>query len=159
MVIVVMGVSGCGKTIVGKLLASKLNVPFYDADNCHSESNIKKMKAGVPLDDNDRFGWLEVLAQKIRQYNNKDMVLACSALKRSYRDILAGGNTDINFVYLKGTKDGIAERMNDRKDHYMPTSLLDSQFAALEEPSEAIVVDVNLSPEKTVKQIVTALKK
>ncbi|MFA4944679.1 MAG: gluconokinase [Lentisphaeria bacterium] len=144
MVYVVMGVAGCGKTTVGQRLAARLGVPFHDGDGFHPPANVAKMKAGVPLDDADRAPWLALLAAKIAEWNQAGgAVLACSALKERYRAMLCGGQPgQVRFVYLKGSRDAIRRRMEERQGHFFPAALLESQFAALEEPRDAIVVDV-----------------
>ncbi len=133
---VVMGVSGCGKSTVGAALAEALGLPFLEGDVLHSESNVARMAAGVPLSDQDREGWLQALAGRLRQAHTagQGMVISCSALKRSYRDILRSGAPDLGFVYLHGSRGLLAERMAARTGHYMPLSLLDSQLATLEPP-------------------------
>lgn len=155
MVVIIMGVSGCGKTTVGKLLAINLDLPFYDADDFHPPKNVKKMSSGEPLNDLDRKPWLEILSNEIEEWNsNKGAILACSALKKSYRDILISKSDDVQFVYLKGDRDKILKRMRARKDHYMPPELLDSQFITLEEPDSAITVTIDKSPTMIVSEIV-----
>ena len=136
MVIIVMGVSGSGKTHVGKLLAEVLSLPFYDADDFHPPSNVAKMEQGNPLTDADRTPWLAILADKIQAWNTQGgAVLACSALKERYRVQLSANYTaDVRFAYLQGSKELILNRMLAR-DHFFPPELLDSQFADLEEPS------------------------
>lgn len=156
MVVVVMGVSGCGKTTVGKLLADKLDLPFYDADKFHPTSNVEKMKSGKPLNDDDRKPWLEELANQIMEWNSeKGAVLACSALKESYRQLLVSKSNEVQFVYLIGDRDIILRRMNARKDHYMPPELLNSQFDALEEPGNAITFSIDKTPEALVREIIS----
>ena len=143
MIIVLMGVCGAGKTKVGQTLASSLDWPFYDADQFHPPANVAKMSAGTPLSDDDRWPWLDRIADELRAILAKGghAVLACSALKQAYRDRLARAG-DVRFVYLKGDLETIAARLATRKHEYMPASLLPSQFAALEEPRDAIVIDV-----------------
>lgn len=156
MVVVVMGVSGCGKTTVGKLLADKLDLPFYDADDFHPTSNVEKMKNEKPLNDDDRKPWLEELANQIMEWNSeKGAVLACSALKKSYRQLLVSKSNEVQFVYLIGDRDIILRRMNARKDHYMPPELLNSQFDALEEPDNAITFSIDKTPEALVREIIS----
>jgi gluconokinase len=163
-VIVVMGVSGCGKSTIASMLAHRLNWIFEEGDWFHPPSNVEKMHAGVPLTDEDRWPWLYGIAAWIdatRRVGNHGTV-ACSALKRTYRDILAGERTDVRIVYLKGTRDLIARRLAARDGHFMPASLLDSQFAALEEPGpdeHAIVVSIVAHPRRIVEQIVKRLGK
>lgn len=159
MVYIIMGVSGCGKTTIGKILADKLHLPFYDADDYHPSENVKKMKSGLSLNDSDRRPWLEILSSQIQKWNaSGGAVLACSALKKSYREILLSGNSsNVLFIYLKGDKKLILKRMMKRKDHYMPPSLLDSQFKALEEPLNAIEVDISNIPETIVSEILAKI--
>jgi carbohydrate kinase (thermoresistant glucokinase family) len=159
MVIIVMGVSGCGKTTVGKLLAERLGLPFYDADDFHPVENVEKMKSGEPLNDADRHPWLAALSWEIEKWNEGDgAVLACSALKRNYRSILNPEKSDqVKFVYLKGQEKIILHRMEQREGHYMPPELLRSQFDALEEPVDAITVSIELSPDEIVERIVEEL--
>ena len=154
MIIVLMGVSGAGKTKVGKALASSLAWPFYDADVFHPRENVAKMAAGTPLTDEDRWPWLDRIADKLREVMGQggDAVLACSALKQAYRDRLASAG-DVRFVYLKGDLEAIAARLAKRKHEYMPASLLPSQFATLEEPSDALVIDVSLDLDAKIETI------
>ncbi|MHC5073561.1 MAG: gluconokinase [Planctomycetota bacterium] len=157
MVIVVMGICSCGKTLIGQMLAEKLGLDFYDADDFHPKSSIEKMKSQIPLDDKDRLPWLEAMAEQMPRWEQKGgAVLACSALKGSYRDVLRESG-DVKFVFLKGTKDIILQRMKDRKEHFMPTSLIDSQLNTLEEPKDAITVDIASSPKEIVNDIVNKL--
>ena len=136
MIIIVMGVSGSGKTTVGKALASALETPFYDADDFHQKKNIAKMEQGIPLQDLDRKSWLETLSKNLTQWEAATgAVLACSALKEMYRTALNSGvNNDITWVYLYGRSELIKERMAGRKGHYFKPELLDSQLADLEPP-------------------------
>jgi gluconokinase len=159
MVIVLMGVSGVGKTSVGMLLAAALGGEFVEGDSYHPPANVEKMRRGIPLDDADRRPWLETLAREIGAWleAGRTMVLACSALKRSYRAILRGGRQDVRFVHLKGSAALIRARLAARRGHYMPASLLDSQLAALEEPLDAITVDVSGTPAEIVAAIMSAL--
>ena len=158
MVIIVMGVSGSGKTHVGKLLAEALELPFYDADDFHPEANVAKMHRGEALTDADRAPWLSTLASHIQQWNQiQDSVLACSALKESYRMLLSHDYTAaVRFVYLYGTKESILSRMHERQ-HFFPPNLLDSQFRDLEEPQQAMWVSINQTPEAIVNEIVQKL--
>ena len=151
-----MGVSGSGKSTIGRPLAGRLGFPFFDADEFHPPENVAKMAAGTPLTDADRWPWLALLNGKLRE--EKNAVLACSALKQSYRDALAQGLTDCRFVHLRGSIELIRARLADRQHRYMPASLLESQFATLEPPREAIVVDIAHAPERCVEQITTALR-
>lgn len=153
MVFIVMGVSGSGKTTVGKILAEKMAVPFFDADDFHPASNVAKMKSGQPLNDEDRKPWLETMAVKIDEWKKgSGAVLACSALKKSYRGIL-DADSEAFWVHLKGDKELIRERMKARTGHYMPSTLLDSQFSTLEEPEGVLVLDIRHSPEELVQKI------
>jgi gluconokinase len=148
---ILMGVSGCGKSTVGKLLAEKACCKFYDGDDFHRSSNIAKMKSGTPLTDEDRRPWLDSLRELIDGLvaRGEGGVIACSALKKSYRDILGKGLPVVRFVYLKGDYELFKERLTDRKGHFMKTGLLQSQFDTLEEPhpSEgALTVDASKEP-------------
>ncbi|HTF80727.1 MAG TPA: gluconokinase, partial [Cytophagales bacterium] len=154
MLIVVMGVSGCGKTSIGQLLASKLHLPFYDADDYHPSSNIDKMARGIPLDDQDRKPWLESLAELLKSQESVGTVLACSALKETYRKLLQSPlKTKIFWVLLHGPKDIIGQRLVHRTGHYMSSTLLDSQFETLEIPEYALKVSVEHTPEEIVQEI------
>lgn len=158
MVYVVMGVSGCGKTTVGTLLANEKNIPFFDADDFHPEENIRKMQAGVPLNDNDREPWLNILSENIREWNDDSgAVLACSALKKSYRKTLTSKSSDVTFIWLDGSFDLIKSRMQKREGHYMPPGLLQSQFDALEPPSEAVKVSIDQPPDNILSDILKTL--
>lgn len=159
MVIIVMGVSGSGKTHIGKLLAEALSLPFHDADNFHTPGNVQKMEQGIPLTDADRLPWLTILANIMEQWNGRSgMVLACSALKESYRELLSHHYTiDVQFVYLRGSRELILSRMRAR-NHFFPPHLLDSQFADLEEPKrQTITVDIDQKPEAIVEEIVVKM--
>lgn len=151
-----MGVSGCGKTTIGQLLADRLGYPFLDADEFHPPGNVAKMAAGTPLTDDDRRPWLELLNGKLRAQENA--VLACSALKETYRLALSQGLTGCRVVHLRGSVELIRSRLAERKHRYMPASLLDSQFATLELPVGALVVDIARPPERCVEDIVNALR-
>jgi gluconokinase len=159
MVIVLMGVSGSGKTTVGIPLARALGGEFVEGDDYHPQANVAKMRQGIPLDDADRQPWLETLAAEIGRWlaAGRTVVLACSALKRSYREILRGGRPGVRFVHLKGSAALIRARLAERRGHYMPASLLDSQIAALEEPSDAIVVPIDRPTAEIVASILAAL--
>lgn len=154
MILLVMGVSGAGKTTVGKLLAEQLHWIFADADSYHSPENVKKMAAGVPLSDADRAPWLARLRRLIESWvsHGEDAILACSALREGYRDQLLI-SPRVKLIYLHGTLPLIRERMLHRTGHYMDPKLLESQFDTLEEPSDAIVIDVAASPADIVRQI------
>ena len=155
MIVVLMGVSGSGKSTIGKLLAERLGLPFLDADEFHPPENVAKMAGGTPLTDEDRRPWLEEVNRKLREH--KDAVLACSALKESYRQVLAQGLADCRFVHLRGSLELIRARLAERKHRYMPASLLASQFAALEPPRLAIEVDVAMQPRDCAEAIAAAL--
>ena len=161
MIVIVMGVSGAGKSTVGALLAAALGAAFIDGDDAHPKANIEKMRAGAPLDDADRLPWLRDLARTIdaSRAEGADVVLACSALKARYRDVLAAGRTDVHFVHLTGDEALLRRRLEDRAGHFMPAGLLASQFADLEEPSEAIVVDAAQAPEEIVAAVLDALSR
>lgn len=154
-----MGVSGCGKSTVGRLLAERLGCEFLDADDFHPPANVAKMRAGTPLTDADRTGWLTRLRTEIslRLAARRDLVLACSALREGYRNQLRHSGEPVRFAYLRGDYETISRRFAGREGHYMPASLLASQFATLEEPVDAIVVPVELSPDDAVLTIVRAL--
>jgi gluconokinase len=165
MVIVVMGVSGSGKTVVGEALAKRLAWVFEDADSWHPASNIEKMQSRVALTDEDREPWIRSLSNAIRDWiaEKRDVILACSALREWYRNALREGVPDresVRFVYLKGTYEEIDRRLSVRVGHFMPESLLKSQFAALEEPDsfEALVVDISHPVATVVDSIVTGLR-
>jgi gluconokinase len=151
-----MGVSGSGKTTVGKPLAERLGYPFLDADEFHPPANVVKMAAGTPLTDADRWPWLALLNAKLNE--QKNAVLACSALKQSYRDALAKGLTDCRFVHLRGSIELIRARLRERQHRYMPASLLESQFAALEPPQDAIEIDIGQAPEACLRTIESKLR-
>ena len=149
-----MGPAGSGKTRVGKLLAAELSWDFFDGDDFHSAANIEKMSCGVPLTDADRIPWLNAIRDAMLQWQaeGRNAVLACSALKRSYRELL-GINADVKFVYLKGTYELLRERLRSRKGHYAGEQLLASQLKDLEEPADAITIDAAGSPEEIVAEI------
>jgi gluconokinase len=151
---IIMGVSGSGKTTVGSLLAIRLNWMYYDADDFHTKENREKMMCGIPLTDEDRADWLRKLGDLIQRYIEKkqNMILACSALKESYRQTLKV-NEDVRFVFLQGTYAQVEERMKERKGHYMKPEMLRSQFEILEEPKEALRVDVSKTPQEIVDLI------
>lgn len=158
-----MGVSGCGKTTVAAGVAQAEGWTLLEGDSFHPPENVAKMAAGTPLTDEDRWPWLHSIAARIDELRSagQSAVLACSALKRVYRDILIGDRPDVVLVYLRGTHDLIYTRMKARQHHYMPVTLLDSQFATLEEPGvdeKPIVVDCAESPEEEVADVIKTLK-
>jgi len=157
-IVVVMGVCGCGKTTVGRVVAEEAGWPFLDADDFHPAANVAKMRAGTPLTDDDRWPWLERLADEMTAINARGghAVLACSALRQAYRDRMMRAG-DVRFVHLKGDRKTIAPRLAGRAGHYMPATLLDSQLATLEEPRNAIVVDIRLSVPEQAASIAAAL--
>ncbi|HEY4166376.1 MAG TPA: gluconokinase [Reyranella sp.] len=159
---IMMGVSGSGKTTVAVMLAGALGVAFLEGDDLHPRSNVEKMRSGTPLTDEDRWPWLRAIAARIDQWRaeGKAGVVTCSALKRSYRDVLIGGRPEVRLVYLRGSPKLIHERIAARHEHFMPAGLLDSQFATLEEPGpdeRPIVVDVGGTPEQIVAEILRRL--
>ncbi|MBE8989688.1 gluconokinase [Nostoc sp. LEGE 12450] len=168
MIIIVMGVSGSGKTTIGKLLADSLGWEFSDADSFHSPENVDKMRRGIPLTEADRMPWLQDLQTAIKHWlqENKNVVLACSALKDSYRQFLVSDSDRstnpksdrIKLVYLKGSYELIQMRLQERSNHYMSEKLLNSQFDTLEEPLDTISIDVAQPPQIIVQNIRTALR-
>ena len=160
--IILMGVSGSGKTVIGKALAPKINAEFIDGDNLHSQRNVDKMAAGIPLTDADRLDWLQLIAKVGREHagNGANCIIACSALKKSYRDLLRVDNQSIRFVYLKGSFDLIHDRIVKRAHQYMPSSLLQSQFETLEEPQanepDVFTVSIDQNIPEIVEEIVKA---
>ena len=158
MIIVVMGVSGCGKTTIGKLLSQQFNLPYFDADDFHSEANVNKLSNGIALNDSDRKPWLETLAENIKYWNqNKGAVLSCSALKENYRELLASKVDHINWVLLQGDFDLILARLKSRQNHYMNPDLLQSQFDILEVPKYGIHVNIENTPEDIISSITSKL--
>jgi carbohydrate kinase (thermoresistant glucokinase family) len=156
-----MGVCGCGKSEVGRRLAASLAVPFLEGDAYHSPENVAKMAAGVPLDDDDRAGWLSNLRDEIAaaRARGEGLVLACSALKRRYRDLLRSADPQLRFVHLAGARELILARMASRTDHYMPLSLLDSQLRDLEPlaaDEAGLLLDIGASPTDLTTQILQA---
>ena len=156
---VVMGVSGSGKSLIGAAFARALGVDFVEGDEYHSAENVQRMKAGIPLTDKAREQWLRSLAARLREAKDAGtgVVMACSALKRSYRDVLRAAAKDLRFVFLRGERTLIAQRLAGRTGHYMPASLLESQLATLEDPSrdeDAWVIDITASPENLVAALV-----
>ena len=155
MIVIVMGVSGSGKTTIGEALAAQLGWRYLDADDYHPPENVAKMAAGTPLQDEDRWPWLQEINLVLR--SQKDAVLGCSALKDAYRQRLAAGLQDYRIAYLKGSFELLSRRAAGRKHRFMPASLLKSQFETLEPPRDAIVVDVAQPVDACVRQILAAL--
>ncbi|WP_202951157.1 gluconokinase [Synechococcus sp. PCC 7336] len=160
-VVLIMGVSGSGKTTVGQLLARELGWTFYDADDFHLPENLAKMSRGIALDDRDRAPWLDSLRQLIQTQlqQHRSIVLACSALKASYRDRLLQNCPNVHLVYLQGSYDTIKARLKQRQGHYAKADLLDSQFAALEVPDNAIAVPIDRPPDAIVREVADELKR
>jgi gluconokinase len=154
MIIVVMGVAGSGKTLIGRMLADELGWPFLDADDLHPPANIAKMAAGIPLDDRDRIPWLDATHAKLLTMPNA--VLACSALKESYRQRLSAGLA-VRFVFLRASRSLITERLRERKGHFFAPELIDSQFDAIEPPRNAIEIDAAKAPDEIVREIYRAV--
>ena len=160
--LIVMGVSGSGKSTIANALGQRLGWIVEDADQFHPESNVTKMSAGIPLTDDDRWPWLRAIAAEIGRKRAADtsVIIACSALKRAYRDILVQGHRDTRIVYLRGAKELIADRLRPRKDHFMPPGLLESQLKTLEEPTadeHPLVVDIDATVDQIVDRIVARL--
>jgi len=158
-----MGVSGSGKSTIGESLAERLGWPYEDADTFHPASNVAKMSAGHPLTDEDRWPWLKAIAAEIDRVCKADerVVIGCSALKRAYRDVLLHGRTDIRLVYLEGTQSLIADRIGQRKGHFMPPGLLTSQFATLEPPTpdeHPLTVSIDAPVEAIIDDVLRQLK-
>lgn len=154
--IIIMGVSGCGKSSVGAGLSQRLGIPYRDGDDLHPAANVEKMRAGHPLNDDDRWPWLDRVAAVLAV--DAPVIVGCSALRRAYRDRLrAGAGGPVQFVHLAGSRELLAKRMSARTGHYMPLSLLDTQFAALEPPSldEALTIDID----QTLDAIITTAAK
>lgn len=160
--LVVMGVSGCGKSTLGQALAGALGLPFVEGDELHPARNVERMAAGIALTDVDRQGWLEAIAQKLRNASEQGqgLVVSCSALKRRYRDLLRSGAPDLRFVHLHGAPELLAARLSARSGHYMPASLLQSQLETLELPGvdEAVLrIDCATSPDAALAQVLERL--
>ncbi len=160
MVLVLMGPMGSGKTTIGKMLSEKLGWPFYDGDSFHPKENVEKMRAGIALTDEDRKIWLEKLRDKIERWlkERQNTILACSALKQAYRDILGVDQKTVRTVYLKGSYELLRERIEERQHPYMNKDLLRSQLNTLEEPVEGLRVDISASPKTIVHTIIQNLK-
>ncbi|MFH0784994.1 MAG: gluconokinase [Pseudomonadota bacterium] len=160
MILVIIGPMGCGKTTIGKLVAKRLAWPFDDADDFHPKENVEKMRDGIPLDDEDRQGWLTTLRERIdkRKTAGENLVLACSALKKKYRDRLGVDDREVISVYLKGDFDLLRQRIEGRNHQYMNKDLLTSQLATMEEPENGLTLPIGPSPEMLTKEIVTWLQ-
>jgi len=157
-IFVILGVSGCGKSTIGRLLSGRTGLPFHDADEYHPKSNVDKMSKGLPLDDADREPWLEKLSGLLKQWHEEGgAILACSALKEKYREILGENTKNIHWVYLKGSYELILDRMQSRKGHFMRPAMLQSQFDALEEPDYGLTIDIEQAPEQIAEQIINNL--
>ncbi|WP_324127132.1 gluconokinase [Cyanobacterium sp. uoEpiScrs1] len=154
-----MGVSGSGKTTIGKQLSCQLNYHFYDADDFHSLKNIQKMSNGIPLNDKDRLPWLLSISFLINnlQQHQINAVIACSSLKKSYRKLLKSNHQDLVWIYLKGSFKQISERLDKRNKHFMKSQMLKSQFEDLEEPNNAIIIDISSTSEEIIKQILSRI--
>lgn len=152
-VVILMGVTGAGKTTVGQALAARLGVPFYDGDDFHSSANLRKMRSGEALTDADRRPWLLTMRSAIEDWLQAENggVLACSALKQHYREMLEGPHSDVIFFYLEGSKTLLQSRLDAREDHFMPSHLLQSQLDTLEPPRNALILDIRLKPEALVE--------
>lgn len=149
----IMGVSGCGKTSVGQALAALLDYSFFDADDFHPAANRDKMSRGIPLTEEDRAPWLQAIVEKLVEQNNQPFVLACSALRESYRQQLRAACPALRIIHLHGTRELLLERLQQRENHFMPASLLDSQLATLEAPSDALTIDISLPLDSIVQHI------
>ena len=160
MVIIVMGVSGSGKTTIGQALADALDWRFSDADDFHSPENVEKMRSGIALTDEDRDPWLRAIRAAIEHWKRDEPghVLACSALKANYRESLGQNDPDVKFVYLQGGFELISQRLKERKSHFFNSALLRSQFDALEVPEDALVVDISKEPQEILRTILEAIK-
>lgn len=155
-----MGVSGCGKSTIGQLLSHHLKIPFFDGDDFHPQSNIDKMSNGVPLNDEDRYGWLVTINKVAKEVLiNNSCIIVCSALKQSYRDIISADiKNHVKWIHLVGSFNQILERLHKREDHFMSSDLLQSQFDTLEQPKNALEINISLKPEAIVAKITEEIK-
>lgn len=155
-----MGVSGAGKTRIGAALSSALGWPFFDADDFHSDTNVSRMRGGIALTDHDRVAWLQAIRAALARVDDasENAVLACSALGKQFRASLREGFDDMRFVYLKVDRELARARVASRVDHFMPAALVDSQFASLDEPEDALVIDASKPPDEIVAEILTGLQ-
>ncbi len=160
-IVYIMGVAGSGKTTIGEKLSVATGIPFFDADDFHSTANKEKMRAGQPLNDEDRKEWLTSINELAKKQSlEKGAIIACSALKEKYRKVLAEGlKMPVQWILLQGSFDLIQERMKARKDHFMPASLLQSQFETLEAPANSIIIDIKNSPDEIVQYILQKIEK
>ena len=156
---IVMGVSGVGKTTLGKAIAQQLDIPFYDADDFHPQENKDKMAAGIPLQDEDRWPWLNHIVTQYDQWEIEGAVLACSALKESYRKRLKVDQSKVKTIYLSASFDNIAQRLSVRKNHFFNPSLLQSQFDTLEAPTSGIICDASLQKDRLLQHIINTITK
>jgi len=158
-IIIIMGVSGCGKSTVGETLSKKTKIPFFDADDFHSKTNITKMNSGISLNDSDRYPWLRLLADKIETWSlSRGAILACSALKEEYRAILASKHKNIFWVFLWGEKNLIGSRIAQRKEHFMSPTLIDSQFKDLEVPKYGLHINISKTVEEIAEEIINKIE-
>lgn len=154
-----MGVTGCGKSTIGKLLAQKFSLPFIEADEFHSKENVAKMSSGIPLNDEDRYPWLQSLSEQLQSHEKTGAILACSALKERYREILQKDlNEKIVWIYLDGSETTLQKRIERRTGHFMPGTLLKSQLEVLEKPVDAYLFSIENDPETISNEIVNTIK-
>ncbi|MEL7121803.1 MAG: gluconokinase [Bacteroidota bacterium] len=157
MIYIVLGVSGSGKSTIGKALADRLSIDFYDADDFHPPGNVNKMSQGIPLNDKDRYPWLEAMRSNFEEWSKSGVVLACSALKEDYRKFLNENSDKLVWIFLDGSLELIAERIKKRAGHFMKVDLLQSQFDALEIPAYGIHIDIDQTPEQIIDELVKKL--